>query len=77
MKPYYGLMQMTQTQKRPPITVKLYADGNDTGKTATANAAGNWNYSFGRVPKYDDSNREIKHNSQGSCQMDTHLRYRP
>ena len=51
-----------QDGKRPSsITVKLYADGNDTGKTATANAAGNWNYSFGRVLKYDDSNREIKY----------------
>ena len=37
----HGLMQNDQDGKRPSsITVKLYADGNDTGKTATANAAG-------------------------------------
>lgn len=42
-----------QDGKRPAeITVKLFADGTDTGKTATANAASDWKYTFENLPKY-------------------------
>ena len=34
------------------VTFKLYADGVDTGKTSTTNAASNWKYKFENLDKY-------------------------
>ena len=36
------------------ITVKLFADGKDTGKVAVANAANQWTYAFENVAKYSN-----------------------
>lgn len=43
------------------ITVRLLADGVDTGKTQTVSASKNWNYSFTDLPKYRDAGRAIKY----------------
>ncbi|MBQ6621407.1 MAG: Cna B-type domain-containing protein [Mogibacterium sp.] len=34
------------------VTVRLFADGNDTGSTATLNGANRWNYVFSGLAKY-------------------------
>ena len=42
-------------QIRPvSITVKLYADGEDTGKTATVTENNGWRYEFSNLDKYKD-----------------------
>ena len=38
------------------VTFKLYADGVDTGKTATADASSNWKYKFENLDKYKAGN---------------------
>ena len=38
------------------VTFKLYADGVDTGKTATADASSNWKYKFEDLDKYKAGN---------------------
>ena len=48
--------------KRPPfITVKLLADGQDTGKTAVASEATGWTYEFTGLDRYKDQGTEIKY----------------
>ena len=42
-----------------PVTVHLLADGTDTGKTLTLDAAGNWTGSFTDLPKYRDGGTEV------------------
>ncbi|MBT1174469.1 Cna B-type domain-containing protein [Bifidobacterium sp. LC6] len=43
--------QNNQDGKRPTsVTVRLHADGADTGKSAVASAAGNWTYAFTNLP---------------------------
>ena len=37
------------------ITVKLLADGIDTGKSATITSESGWTYSFTNLPKYKNS----------------------
>lgn len=46
------------------ITVRLLADGVDTGKTQTVSASKNWNYSFTDLPKYRDAGRAIKYTAE-------------
>ena len=41
------------------VTVKLIANGIDTGKTAKATRAGNWEYKFENLAKYDTNGDEI------------------
>ena len=41
-------------EKGSSVTVHLLADGVDTGKTLTLDAAGNWTGSFTDLPKYKD-----------------------
>ena len=41
------------------VTVHLFADGADTGKTLTLDAAGNWKGSFTDLPKYKADGTEI------------------
>ena len=42
-------------QIRPvSITVKLYANGEDTGKTATVSEDNSWRYEFSNLDKYKD-----------------------
>ena len=36
------------------VTVKLLANGSDSGKTLTLDAAGNWTGTFSNLPKYKD-----------------------
>ena len=36
------------------VTVKLLANGSDSGKTLTLDAAGNWTGTFNNLPKYKD-----------------------
>ncbi len=36
------------------IVIHLYADGEDTGLTATANEASNWTYEFSDLAKYEN-----------------------
>ncbi|MBS6220113.1 Cna B-type domain-containing protein [[Clostridium] symbiosum] len=36
------------------ITIHLYADGEDTGKSTTLSEATNWKYSFKNLPQYKD-----------------------
>ena len=38
--------------KTNSVTVHLFADGTDTGKTVTLDAAGNWTGTFSNLPKY-------------------------
>ena len=45
--------------KAGPITVRLLADGVDTGKTVTLNEAGNWKGSFDGLRKYKADGTEI------------------
>ena len=41
------------------ITVKLFADGQDTGKTAVASEASGWTYEFTDLDRYQDGGKEI------------------
>ena len=41
------------------ITVKLLADGQDTGKTAVASEATGWTYEFTELERYQDGGKEI------------------
>lgn len=41
------------------ITVKLFADGEDTGKTAELNADNGWSYKFTGLDKYNAQQTEI------------------
>ena len=52
-----------QDGKRPDsVTIKLFADGVDTGKTAEATKANNWKYSFADLDKtLEDGKTEIKY----------------
>ncbi|MCY7082241.1 Cna B-type domain-containing protein, partial [Streptococcus oralis] len=43
------------------ITVKLLADGQDTGKTAVASEATGWTYEFTGLDRYKDQGTEIKY----------------
>ena len=48
------------------VTVHLYADGTDTGKSATLNAANQWQYTFANLEQYKDGkaiNYTIKEDS--------------
>ena len=45
--------------KAGPVTVHLFADGTDTGKTLTLNEAGNWKGSFDGLRKYKTDGTEI------------------
>ncbi|OFR23404.1 hypothetical protein HMPREF2898_00020 [Atopobium sp. HMSC064B08] len=45
--------------KAGPVTVRLLADGVDTGKTVTLNEAGNWKGSFDGLRKYKADGTEI------------------
>ncbi|RVU96621.1 Cna B-type domain-containing protein [Coriobacteriales bacterium OH1046] len=45
--------------KGPAVTVKLLADGADTGKTLTLSADSNWTGSFTGLPKYHDDGTPI------------------
>ena len=42
-----------ESDRPDEITVKLYANGNDTGKTAEATKESNWKYEFKGLPKKD------------------------
>lgn len=46
------------------ITVKLLADGSETGKTQETSSTDNWEYSFKDLDKYNESNEEIKYEIQ-------------
>ena len=46
-------------KKGSSVTVHLLADGTDTGKTLTLDAAGNWTGSFTDLPKYRDGGTEV------------------
>ena len=41
------------------VTIKLFANGVDTGKTAKATKAGGWSYKFENLDKYDANGDEI------------------
>lgn len=41
------------------VTAALYADGKDTGKTATLTASENWTYKFGSLDIYNADGKEI------------------
>ena len=43
------------------VIVHLFANGNDTGKTITLTADGNWTGSFENLRKYDDEGNEIQY----------------
>ena len=43
------------------VTMKLLADGKDTGKTAIASKANGWKYSFTNLDKYKENGTEIKY----------------
>lgn len=43
------------------VTIKLIANGTDTGKTAKATKAGNWEYKFENLAKYDANGNEINY----------------
>ena len=45
--------------KAGPVTVRLLADGTDTGKTVTLDEAGNWKGSFDGLRKYKTDGTEI------------------
>ena len=45
--------------KAGPVTVHLFADGTDTGRTLTLNEAGNWKGSFDGLRKYKTDGTEI------------------
>ena len=48
--------------KRKEVTFRLYADGKDTGKPATASESTNWVANFGdKFDKYDADKKEIKY----------------
>ena len=48
--------------KRKEVTFRLYADGKDTGKPATASKSTNWVANFGdKFDKYDADKKEIKY----------------
>ncbi|EGV00949.1 Cna protein B-type domain protein [Streptococcus oralis SK313] len=50
------------TDARPAsITVKLFANGKDTGKTAIASEATGWTYEFTGLDRYKDQGTEIKY----------------
>ncbi len=51
-----------QDEIRPDsVTMKLFADGEDTGKTAIASKVNGWKYSFVNLDKYKDNGTEIKY----------------
>ena len=41
------------------VTIKLFANGIDTGKTTKATKLGNWEYKFENLAKYDANGDEI------------------
>ena len=43
------------------VTMKLLADGKDTGKTAIASKANGWKYSFTNLDKYKENGTEIEY----------------
>ena len=43
------------------VTMKLFADGKDTGKTAIASKADGWKYRFANLDKYKENGAEIKY----------------
>lgn len=43
------------------VTIKLIANGTDTGKTAKATKAENWEYKFENLAKYDANGNEINY----------------
>ena len=43
------------------VTMKLFADGRDTGKTAIASKADGWKYSFTNLDKYKENGTVIKY----------------
>jgi LPXTG-motif cell wall-anchored protein len=43
------------------VTVHLYADEKDTGKSATLNAGNGWSYTFANVRQYTAEGKEIKY----------------
>ena len=46
------------------ITVKLFADGEDTGKTLTLSESNKWLDKFGNLEKYKDGGKEINYTIQ-------------
>lgn len=48
------------TSRRPSsVSIHLIADGKDTGKTLSLNAAGSWRGTFSNIPKYNPQGNEI------------------
>lgn len=43
------------------ITVELFANGTETGKTVEVNAESNWEYKFTNLEKYDTQGKEINY----------------
>ena len=48
-------------QGKDSVTVKLYADGADTGKSVVLNAANQWKGEFTNVRKYNDDGDRIEY----------------